>query len=636
MSFRTAAGVAGALLMLQVGAGVWAQQSGAPASAAPPLAAALPSMSDAAQNALVEEYCSSCHSQTLKSGELVLQGFNVSSPLLSAELVEKLIRKLRARQMPPADAERPDITTMAAFIDALEARADAMGARTGDPGWRPFQRLNRAEYARVIKDLVGVDIDPSAILPPDPVSGGFDNIADVQTVSPALITSYLRGAASVSRAAVGTAATPTLSRRRVFICTPRTRADESHCAETIVRRLLTAAYRGAADDVDMADAMSFYKRGSQQGTFDDGTRLALQSILVSPKFLFRLEPVTASGALTDVALASRLSFFLWSRGPDDLLMAAASRSELHTPAQLSAQARRMLADPRAEALSTRFASEWLRLQDLEKVVVDPKLFPAFDAPLAKAMRTETELVFADLIRRDASVTELITSDRSFVNERLAVHYGIPNIRGAEFRAVTLPENRRGLLGQGSILTLTSLGTRTSPVLRGKWVLDVLLGTPPPPPPPNVPALDDSTRAEKDGVALSTRQRVEEHRSNPSCRGCHRVIDPPGMTLENFDATGAWRAKDNGVAIDATADLYDGRRMTGPAGLRDALMSHQDLVVRNFTQQLMTYALGRRLTYRDMPAVRTIVRSASSAGNRMSAFVTGVVTSDTFRMSRKEH
>jgi mono/diheme cytochrome c family protein len=640
MTFRIAAALAVAAL---TGAGLWANQGGADQGGQTPfpqisafwgqVSAANVPKTDTQQNALVDEYCATCHNTALKSGDLVLQGFNVASPLLSAELVERLIRKVRSGQMPPAGADRPGDAVMTAFVEALEARADAMTARAPDPGWRPFQRLNRAEYARVITDLLAVDIDPAAILPPDTTSGGFDNIADVQSVSPALISAYLRGAASVSRAAVGTAGKITPSRRRLFICSPHAKVDEAACADRIIRRLVVTAYRGAADDIDIADALRFYQRGRQSGSFENGIRLALQSILVSPKFLFRLEPVTASGVLTDVALASRLSFFLWSRGPDDVLMAAAARGELHTAQQLSAQALRMLADPRAESMSMRFAAQWLRLQDLGKVDVDAKLFPKFDAALAAAMRRETELTFADLIRRDASVTELITSSRSFVNDRLAAHYGIPGIRGPEFRPVTLPENRRGLLGQGSVLTLTSLGTRTSPVLRGKWVLDVLLGTPPPPPPPNVPALDDSTKPEKNGVPLSTLQRVEEHRQNPSCSGCHRVIDPPGMALENFDATGAWRAQDNGVDIDAIADLYDGRRMAGPGGLRDALLSHQDLIVRNFTQQLMTYALGRRLTYRDMPAVRAIVRSAGANGNRMSAFITGVVASDTFRMSR---
>ncbi len=638
--------MAGAFLM---GAGVWAQQISAPVSApvsSAVLARATVPMGDADQNDLVETYCSSCHSKTGKSGDLVLEGFNVASPFLTSELLEKMIRKLRAGQMPPARQARPEPAVMTVFVEALEARADAKAATLHDPGWRPFPRLNRAEYARVIKDLLAVDIDPSAILPPDTASGGFDNIADVQTVSPALITAYLRGAAMVSRAAIGTAGTITPSRRKVFTCTPRMPRDEASCAAQIVRQLAARAYRGAATDEDIADALSFYTRGrsgssppgsatggTPRGSFDDGIRLAVQSMLVNPKFLFRLETPGPDGTLNDLALASRLSFFLWSMGPDDIAIAAAKRGALHTPEQLAAEARRMLADPRADALSTRFAAQWLRLQDLEKNVVDPKLFPGFDAALAKSMRRETKLFVSDLVRRDGSVMELITSNRSFVNDRLAAHYGIPNVAGSQFREVMLPENRRGLLGQGSVLTLTSLGTRTSPVLRGKWVLDVLLGTPPPPPPPNVPALDDSVKPEKDGAPLSTRQRVEEHRRNPACAGCHRVIDPPGMALENFDATGAWRDADNGVAIDASADLYDGRRMAGAAGLRAALVAHEDMVLRNFTQELMTYALARRLTYRDMPTVRAIVRAAAANNNRVSAFITGVVMSDAFRMSR---
>jgi mono/diheme cytochrome c family protein len=604
----TAAGV-----VCLTGAIVWASASAGQGAAT--------SMTVAAENQLVEVYCATCHSKTNKSGDLVLEGFNAGSPLVSAELLERIIRKVRAGQMPPAGAERPDEPDTRAFVEALEFRADAITARLDDPGWRPFQRLNRAEYARVIKDLVGVTIDPSSILPPDTISGGFDNIADVQTISPALMNAYLRGAAAVSRAAVASSrATP--ARRRLFVCTAGTRA----CAQTILRRLTDVAYRGAADDQDVADAMAFYDRGRQRAGFDEGIRLALQSVLVSPKFLFRLEPVNSAGDLSDLALASRLSFFLWSSAPDATLIAAAKSGSLHTPAQLSAAALRMLRDRRADSLSTRFAAQWLRLQDLEKKA---------DPALARSMRTETELFVSDVIRRDAGVMELVTSDRSFVDERLAKHYGIPGVRGSAFRRVALPENRRGLLGQSSVLTLTSLVTRTSPVLRGKWVLDVLLGTPPPPPPPNVPALDDSVKAEKNGAPLSTRQRVEEHRRNPSCSSCHRVIDPPGMTLEHFDATGAWRTTDNAVPIDAVADLYDGRRMDGAAGLRAALLARQDMVLRNFTQQLMTYALGRRLSYRDMPAVRAIVRAADGGGNRFSSFIAGVVSSDAFRRSRQK-
>ena len=291
----------------------------------------------------------------------------------------------------------------------------------------------------------------------------------------------------------------------------------------------------------------------------------------------------------------------------------------------------MLADPRAEALATRFASQWLRLQDLDQIIPDYLLYPQYDETLAKAMVRETELFFDSIVREDRDVTELLTADFTFVNERLAKHYGIPNVTGHTFRRVQVPDYRRGLLGHGSILTLTSVADRTSPVLRGKWVLEVLFGTPPPPPPPNVPALDDSVGSAQGGRLLSTRERMEEHRKNPSCNSCHRVIDPLGLALENFDVTGAWRIKDNEVPIDSVGDLYDGTKMAGPAGLREALMNHSDMILRSFTENLMTYALGRRVEYTDMPAVRAIIREAAKSNHRMSSYILGVVNSAAFRM-----
>ncbi len=290
----------------------------------------------------------------------------------------------------------------------------------------------------------------------------------------------------------------------------------------------------------------------------------------------------------------------------------------------------MLADSRSRALSTRFADQWLRLQDLDKIHPDYLLYPQYDDTLAQAMHRETELLFDSVVRADCNVLDLLTADYSFVNERLATHYGIPNITGNEFTRVRLPEYRRGLLGQGSILTLTSVADRTSPVQRGKWVMEVLLGTPPPPPPPNVPALDD-TRAVLNGHPLSTRERMEEHRKNPACSSCHRVIDPLGLALENFDVTGAWRIKDNEVPVDSAGDLYDGTKMNGPAGLRQALLQHADLVLLSFTENLMTYALGRRVEYYDMPGIRTIIRDAAKHDNRISSFIDGVVNSAAFKM-----
>jgi hypothetical protein len=334
----------------------------------------------------------------------------------------------------------------------------------------------------------------------------------------------------------------------------------------------------------------------------------------------------------DVELASRLSFFLWGSAPDAQLMTLARKGTLGASDQaLAREVGRMLKDPRAEALSTRFAAQWLRLQDLDKVMPDPIQFPYYDKTLADAFRRETELFFASLVREDRSILDLITADYTYANERIARHYGIPNVAGDDFRRVTLPPDRRGILGQGSILTLTSNPDRTSPVQRGKWVLEVLLGSPPPPPPPNVPALE-ATNATEGGKVLSVRQRMEEHRKSPACASCHRVIDPIGLSLENFDPTGRWRIKDGAPAVDANGVLYDGTRMNGPAGLRAAILAHQDMFLRSFTESLMTYALGRRVEPRDMPQVRAIIRGAEANGYRISAFIQGIVASPAFRMS----
>jgi hypothetical protein len=342
---------------------------------------------------------------------------------------------------------------------------------------------------------------------------------------------------------------------------------------------------------------------------------------------------TSPTCLNDFDLASRLSFFMWAALPDAELLKVANSGTLRTPAVFDKQVRRMLADPRSEALSKRFASMWLRLQDVEKVRPDHHFYSYWDTSLSQAFVRETELFFDSLVREDRPLLDLLTADYTFVNERIAKHYGIPNILGEQFRRVTLTDpNRRGILGQGSILLLTSIADRTSPVQRGKWVLEVLLGSPPPPPPPNVPALEE-TKAAEGGKFLSVRERMEEHRKNPSCTPCHRVIDPLGLALENFDATGKWRVKDNGVSIDSVGQLYDGTEMKGPQGLRAALLKHSDLVILSFTESLMTYALGRRVEHYDMPRVREVVRDAKKNEYRLSSFILGVVNSPAFRMSK---
>jgi len=445
-----------------------------------------------------------------------------------------------------------------------------------------------------------------------------------------------------------TGVSETVSRRKIFSCRPSNGNDEETCAAGIVKRLTNQAYRGGATADDIQDALEFYQKGRKGGDFENGVRLALQSVLVSPRFLFRLEHPSTVGArptvaraasqmlrISDQDLASRLSFFLWASVPDAELVKAANNGSLRSPLGVEKQVKRMLADPRSDALSKRFASQWLRLQDLDKIHPDVLLYPQYDDRLAEAMQRETELFFDSIVREDRNVLDLLTADYGFVNERLAKHYGIPNIIGASYRRVQLPEYRRGLLGQGSILTLTSVADRTSPVLRGKWVMEVLLGTPPPPPPPNVPALDDTTKTEHDGMRLTTRQRMEEHRKSPSCNSCHRVIDPLGLALDNFDVTGAWRIKDNEVPVDVVGDLYDGTKMNGPSGLRDALLKHRDMVLRSFTENLLTYALGRRIEPSDMPTVRVIIRDAAKSGNRASSYILGVVNSAAFRMVKPE-
>ncbi|HWF83848.1 MAG TPA: DUF1592 domain-containing protein [Vicinamibacterales bacterium] len=441
-----------------------------------------------------------------------------------------------------------------------------------------------------------------------------------------------------------TGVSDTPSRRKIFACRPTTASEEAPCAMMILKRLTSQAYREPASSGDVEPLMKFYTQGRKDGDFESGIRLALQAILASPRFLFRLEeaPATLRAGqnyrISDLDLASRLSFFIWDTGPDAELLKAAGSGTLHVPAVLDKQVRRMLADPKSEALSTRFAAQWLRLQDVDNIKPDALLFPSYDYNLAQSFKRETELLFDSIVREDRNVLTLLDADYTFVNERLARHYGIPNVTGDAFRRVTLgPEfaYRRGLLGQGSWLMATSVADRTSPVQRGKWIMEVLLGSPPPPPPPNVPLLDDTKAVAAGGKMLSTRERMEEHRKNPACASCHRVIDPLGLALENFDVTAAWRIKDNGVPVDSNGDLYDGTKISGPAGLRTALLTHSESLIRNFTENLMQYGLGRRIEYYDQPALRAIVRKASANDYRLSSFVLGVVNSAAFQMSKAE-
>ena len=750
--------------------------------------------------ALLDRYCVTCHSDSLRTGGLSLEGVDPANPAHDVEIFEKVILKLRSGMMPPEGRPRPPAGTSATFVSELEAGIDRVAAAHPNPGRPILHRLNRTEYANAVRDLLDLEVDSSSLLPPDDMSQGFDNMSDVLTISPTLLESYLVAAGKITRLAVGdpdaapvvetyvvppafsqmrhvpgapfgtrgglavrhtfpadgdyvfrlsfyfasigalfgdnmpaegeqieiavngarvalldidrkmrttdvlrtppipvkagpqmiaaafvqraagpvqdfvmpfeqaladlstghfpgltglphlrnlgidgphdvTGVSDTPSRQRIFVCRPAERDSARACAREILGGLARRAYRRPVGDDDLALLESFYDAGhAQGGTFDAGIRLGLQSILADPEFLFRFErtpPSVAAGtnhSISDLELASRLSFFLWSSIPDDVLLDVAIEGRLSEPAELARQVHRMLADPRSETLATNFASHWLHLQNLDDVQPDVYLFPDWDLNVIQSMRRETELLFDGIVRNDRAVTELLTADYTFVDERLATHYGIPDVVGNRFRRVPVADDRRGLLGHGSILTLTSLANRTSPVIRGSWIMDVLLGAPPPRPPANVPPLAENERG---GPHLSMRARLATHRESPACAACHRIMDPVGFSLENFDAVGAWRTKDSGADIDPSEALFDGTGVHGPASIREYLVRSETLFVRNFTRNLLMYALGRILRSTDMSAVRGVAQAASADDNRFSAFVMGIVRSAPFATRRAE-
>jgi mono/diheme cytochrome c family protein len=758
----------------------------------------------ATQQAVIGKYCVTCHSAKLRTGGLSLQDADLNNVPAAAETWEKVIRKLRTGSMPPQGLPRPDSATVNGLASFLETSLDRAAEAKPNPGHAAMHRLNRSEYANAIHDLLALDVDSTALLPPDDESSGFDNIADVLRMSPSLMERYLSASWNISRQAVGnmniapetatyrvrpdlsqdqhieglplgtrggilvrhyfpldaeyviklrlwrntfdlmrgmedahqieisvdgnqvrlvtagghdeflrmtanpgtfgaeldkqltvriplkagphviTASTllrshaekddlvkpflrttidgldimgdpsvdrltvegplnptgpgQTPSRAKIFVCAPQDEREELPCARKIIAALLHRAYRRPIRDADLETPLSFYqRRRNGKGSFGAGIEAALQFILASPEFLFRFEPdpsglpVDAAYQLGDLALASRLSFFLWSSPPDDELLRVASEGKLHQHAVLQQQVKRMLADSRADALVDNFAEQWLFLRNLKNSSPDPQIFPDFDDNLRQAMREETKLFFQSIVREDRSVMDLLNADYTFVNERLARHYGIPNVYGSQFRRVTLTsEDRRGLLGQGSILTVTSYPNRTSPVQRGKWILTNLLGIPPTPPPPNVPALKENG----DGKPLSLRERMEQHRADAVCAGCHKVMDPIGFALENFDAVGQWRTKDDGSPIDPSGTLYNGAKVDGPVALRQMLAGQQDVFAGVMTEKLLTYALGRGVEYYDMPAVRKIVRAAQSNDLRFSSLVLATVESVPFEMKIK--
>jgi hypothetical protein len=453
------------------------------------------------------------------------------------------------------------------------------------------------------------------------------------TTLPHLRDLIIRGPISVT----GLSDTP--SRERIFICRPTGSTEEGICARKIIARVGSEAYRRDLSKDEIDALMPFYENGMEKGGFEAGIRTAVEAILASPNFVFRLERQPdnvmpgETYRLGDTDLASRLSFFLWGTPPDDELQSIAAEGKLSAPGELERQAQRMLKDPRAEALGVRFAGQWFRLQDLYKVRPDPNFYPNFDENIADAMRRETELFFNHLVAEDRSVLELYKAGYTFLNERLALHYGIPGVSGTQFRRVEYPDDkRRGVLGHGSVLVLTSFANRTSPVLRGKWVMEVLMGTPPPPPPPNVPDLE-ATSDNVGGRILTTRERMEIHRENPMCHSCHLFMDPIGLALDNFDVTAKWRFRENGMLLDTRGDFYDGTPVSTPGELVDVLLKRPIPLVRTFTENVLAYALGRRVEYADQPTVRVIAGAAEKDGYRMSSFILGVINSDAFQRKR---
>lgn len=753
--------------------------------------ASAPNLPDA-QKAFVTRYCVGCHNEKVKTGGISLHGIDFSNVSKEGDTWEKVLRKVHTGQMPPQGLPRSAAPAATAFTGWLQKSLDDAAARNPNPGRPAVHRLNRAEYSNAIRDLLALDINPGATLPVDDSGYGFDNIADVLSMSPVLLEQYLSTARRVSRLAVGdlkmkpveerfepprevvraggtrggrvsddlpfgsrgglaveyyfpldgeyvfrlqtngnpdtgelpppvevrlpvkaglhrigisfpresarpelsappnarrsgapagpppqftaemdlrldgarakqlTVSRPgglpdisrltvggpyqvtgrgeTPSRARIFVCRPASARNEHPCAEKILSTLARRAFRRPVTSADLKPLLAFFNDGRREGDFDAGIQKALMAMLVSPDFLFRVEqdpPGSAPGAvyaLNDYELASRLSFFLWSSIPDDQLLDIADQGKLKDSAVLAQQVRRMLDDPRAQALVDNLGGQWLYLRNLATAKPDPEEFADFDDPLRRALEQETKLFFASVIREDRSILTLLDANYTYLNQRLAEHYGIPRIYGSQFRRVTLSDpNRGGLLGQGSILTVTSYPNRTSVVQRGKWVLENLLGAPPPPPPPDIP---DLTPHGKDGQQLTMRQAMEQHRANPTCASCHSRMDPIGFALENYDGIGKWRTRDAGADIDASGTLPGGAQFNGPAGLKKILLAaHKDEFVETAIDRIMTYALGRGVESHDRPAIRAMMRDAERNDYRVSALIAAIVQSKQFRMRR---
>ena len=738
----------------------------------------------ASDRALVDQYCVACHNDSAQTAGVSLQGLDPAQPHLQPALWERVLRKVGSGEMPPSGVPAPEQPARSEFVTRLEQALDEAAAANPDPGRPPPHRLNRAEYSNAVRDLLDLDLDLTTMLPGDDSGYGFDNIADVLSLSPALLERYMFAASRVSRLAVGAGVSKpqkdifvrdretgfryaghapssrldlplrssrgtalryyfpltgeysisaaldqgdsrtsyeqyqtrltvqagmrtltlaflgessraertaprgtaeparphppfdvrldgkrlqllqlpdakqpyklrwisiegpfdpqgpgdTASRQRIFTCRPANEAETLPCAKEIVSRLARQAYRRPVDDQDVSALMAMYELGQADGGFESGIERAIRALLVSPSFLFRLEPDPATAEpgkpfrISDVALASRLAFFLWSSLPDDELLTAAEEGRLHDPRELERQVKRMLADRRADALVENFAGQWLELRKVSRVKPDEILFPEFDPELRFAMRQETELFFADILRRNRSVLDLLDADFTFLNERLAEHYGLSDVHGSQLRRVRLTDDRRGgLLGQASVLAVTSYPNRTSVVIRGKWVLENLFGMPPPPPPPDIPELEEAAH---DGEQLTLRELMTLHSQSPTCASCHVRMDPIGFALENFDAIGRWREKDGDVPIDASGELPGGVRFNGPGELKHVFTTVlKDAFVKTVTEKLLTYALGRGLEYYDKPTVRAIAREGEASDYRLADLIVAVTKSMPFQMRR---
>jgi len=578
---------------------------------------------------LLDQYCTRCHGGRRPKAGLALDKFKDEvSALQDKKTWEKVVENLRAGDMPPPGRKQPapsEKEILTAWIDAHVPKVDCTQER--DPGRVTMRRLNRAEYNNTIRDLLGVNYRPADDFPVDDVGYGFDNIGDVLSLSPLLLEKYLSAAEKI----VALAFADPKARQRILIREAKG-AKKTEAMRAILESFARRAYRRPVTEEEVDRLLKFVDLAEKNGdSTEKGLEIAVEATLVSPHFLFRVEKdkrwrqgMPKSSALNPYELASRLSYFLWSSMPDEELFRLAADGTLGR--HLEVQVKRMLAHPKARALTENFAGQWLQLRNLPGMTPDPGTFPGFDEELRAAMQKETELFFEAIVKEDRSILDFIDSDFTFVNERLARHYGMTGIKGNTFRRVSLVGERGGLLTQASILTVTSNPTRTSPVKRGKWILDNILNTPPPPPPPDVPDLEE----QKGQASGSLRKRMEQHRENALCASCHQRMDPLGFGFENFDGVGAWRTRDGNFAIDPSGTLPSGQTFKGPKELRGILKQKEAKFRRCLAEKMLVYALGRGLEPYDQCTVTDIAEAVKRDGYRFSSLVIAIVKSDPFQ------